>query len=118
MESDYPKDRVFKSLSLRNGKEYFDYFQPNENEIFVDAGSLNGKTAVQFTNWAIKGYEYIYSFEANPNSIKKCQETFEEYNLKGELIGKGLWDKRDVLHFDVKEHDIAGAKLSKKEVIA
>ena len=97
----YPKERIFHGIVRElTGFQYFDYFEPNEHEIFVDVGSLNGKTSVEFTNWANKGYDYIYAFEANPDSIEDCKKTFKEYELKGEVIGKGLWNKEEVVNFN------------------
>ena len=81
--------------------QYFDYFEPNEDEVFIDAGCLNGKTAVEFTQWATKGYNYIYSFEANPHAMIDCEETFKNYGLKGEIINKGLWSEKATLHFNL-----------------
>ena len=96
----YPKGKICDRLFESNiGLTYFDYFDANKHEIFVDAGCFNGNTSVDFSDWAIKGYDYIYAFEANPNSIKNCKETFERYNLKGEVINRGLWNERGILNF-------------------
>ena len=78
LNSGYPEERICNPVVKNNGWEYFDYFEPNENEIFVDAGCYNGNTAVNFVKWATKGYDYIYSFEANSHAISKCKETFEK----------------------------------------
>lgn len=113
LDSGYPEERVCNPIVENNGWEYFDYFEPNENEIFVDAGCYNGGTAVNFVKWATKGYDYIYSFEANPHAITKCKETFKKYELKGELIDKGLWNKKDILKFAAKlDSDASGANIA------
>ena len=101
-DSGYPLDRVVSPFHEHSGEEYFDYFEPRENEIFVDAGCFNGQTALEFSKWANKGYKYIYSFEANPHLISDCETTFEMHKLKGEVIGRGLWDTESTLHFDVR----------------
>ncbi|MBR1858028.1 MAG: FkbM family methyltransferase [Selenomonadaceae bacterium] len=93
----YSREYVLYGLT---GWQYFDYFEPHENEIFVDGGCYDGKTAIEFTKWATKGYDYIYSFEANSHSIKDCEDTFNHYKLKGEIINKGLWDKREKVTFE------------------
>ena len=87
----YPKERICKPIRAETiGWQYFDYFEPNENEIFVDAGCCNGETALYFTKWATKGYDYIYLFEANPETIPICEKTFKNNALKGEVINRGL----------------------------
>ena len=102
MEMDFPTERIITSSKLI-GWQYFDYFQPNENEVFVDAGALDGLTALDFKDWASKGYNYIYSFEANPEMIKPCENVFRNCNLTGEVINKGLWNKREVICFNINE---------------
>ena len=111
----YPRERILYTRSLlygKRGNQYFDYFEPKTGEIFVDGGCYNGRTAVEFTKWAAKGYDYIYSFEADSHLIKKCKRTFKEYELKGELVEKGLWDKKEILNFSVK-NSTAGSKITK-----
>ena len=111
LSMNYPIDRVVVDLTRDfMGWEYFDYFEPNENEVFVDGGAFNGLTAIEFAEWATKGYDYIYSFEANSQSIDVCQGAFKNYNLKGEVINKGLWHKTDILSFNSKSGQ--GAKIT------
>ena len=99
----YPFERILhKNLIGSNGWSYFDCFEANEHEIFVDGGSFDGKTALDFSIWADKGYDYIYSFEANPTAVKTCEETFKENALNGEVIHNGLWNKEGVLRFHLK----------------
>lgn len=113
IKSGYPLDRVCQILIAFTGDEYFGQFKANDSEVFVDAGSLNGNTALKFTQWATKGYDYIYSFEPNPYAIDACRKLFEEYNLKGEVISKGLWDKSDKLYFQSNGRASAGARITK-----
>ena len=101
----FPRERILlPNMRVISGKifnQYFDFFKPNKSEIFVDAGSLDAKTALEFSQWAKNDYEYIYSFEANPNYIKYCEETFQKYNLKGTIINKGLWNESTNLQFQI-----------------
>ena len=114
----YPKERVCMPIRAISGWQYFDYFEPNENEIFVDGGSANAGTAVSFKKWANKGYDYIYSFEANPNAIKICEDNFKKHELKGQVIAKGLWNEQAVLHFNVHENVGASSIIENgKEII-
>ena len=99
LDMGYPEEQICMPLLGWKGWQYFDYFNPNEDEIFVDGGCYDGKTAVDFTKWASKGYDYIYAFEANANSINICQNTIKQHELKGKIIDKGLWNKKDTLNF-------------------
>ena len=111
IKSGYPPERImFTTLKLaRTGWQYFDYFEPRENEIFVDAGCYNGNTAVAFIQWATKGYDNIFSFEADSRVLENCRETFKNYQIKGQLINKGLWYKTDNIFFDPQ--DIGSSKI-------
>ena len=95
------EDRICKPLLAFKGWQYFDYFEPNSTEIFVDAGCFDGKTAFDFTKWTCNKYDYIYSFEPNSYAIKNCKNFFKNNDLKGEVVNKGLWNKRDKLHFSI-----------------
>ena len=106
----YPKERICKPIRATIGWQYFDCFEPNESEIFVDGGCCNGETALDFSKWAKKGYEYIYSFEANKDAVPLCEKTFKNHRLKGEVISKGMWDKAETLHFNIAENP-AGSRI-------
>ncbi|MBR1859902.1 MAG: FkbM family methyltransferase [Selenomonadaceae bacterium] len=110
IENGYPVELICNPLRICTGWQYFDYFKPAENEVFIDVGCYDGMTAVDFTKWATKGYDYIYSFEANVHSISNCIENFKQHNLKGEVINKGLWHKMDILNFNAKNGQ--GSKIT------
>ena len=58
-----------------NQGQYFDYFEPNDNEVFVDCGCFDGATCYKFAGWCgAKGYDHIYSFEAYPKNYEKCKK--------------------------------------------
>ena len=111
----YPWERIlFPTAGVIHGYvegEYFDYFEPNENEIFIDGGCFDGQTAIEFANWANKDYDYIYSFETTATLINKCKKSFEDNYLKGEVFHKGLWDKKSELKFYVNDFSGMGNAL-------
>lgn len=50
----YPVQRILCPKRILYGKineQYFDYFSPHESEVFIDGGSFNGKTSVEFVEW-------------------------------------------------------------------
>lgn len=58
-----------------NQGQYFDYFEARENEVFVDCGCFDGATCYNFAGWCgHKGFDHIYSFEADPENYKKSKE--------------------------------------------
>lgn len=80
------------------GKQYFDVFQPAEKEVFVDAGAYDGKTTLEFMDWA--GENYMASYVMEP--FEDSKEMIEE-NLKGisniHVFYKAAWDKDEELFF-------------------
>jgi len=61
-----------------NPSQYFDFFAPMENEVFVDCGCFDGGTCFRFAGWCgQKGYEHIYTFEADPKNYEKCKKLLE-----------------------------------------
>lgn len=85
-----------------NQLQYFDLPELEKNrkewEVFVDGGSYDGESAVNFLKWC-KSRGGIYAWEPDRNSIHKCKQLFEEQDMNVELIPKGLWSKAGVLRF-------------------
>lgn len=89
-----------------NSSQYFDYFDPLENEVFVDCGCYDGGSCFRFAGWCgQKGYDHIYSFEADPVNYEKCKKVLEtlgkcdlypygtsKANEKAYFISKGFED--------------------------
>ena len=86
------------------GDEYFneDFLEYSDNEIFIDAGSFDLGTVIDFKkkcNTLIKAY----AFEPDINNYKKCLQKLEkeENNLpETKLYQYGTWSCRTELCFD------------------
>lgn len=76
------------------GNQYFDFFEPNDDEVFVDAGSFDGDTIIDFVKWCgLKDYQAIYAFEPDENCYKKCLKTTKDNKVKNvTCIPKATWD--------------------------
>lgn len=114
----YPIDRiVLPALGLMigfNGKQYFDFFKPGDNEIFIDAGSQDGDTSASFIEWADGKYKKIYVFEPNPYCKERCENTFKIINMKNvKFIEKAVWNKAETLSFHTEFYS-GGARVDQK----
>ncbi|SDP35813.1 FkbM family methyltransferase [Selenomonas ruminantium] len=88
-------------LTGYTGRQYFDFFQPNTGEVFVDAGAYNGMTSVDFAKWTNNSYEKIYMMEANPDNEALCHQAMKEYSVKNyNLITKGAWNQDGEVSFN------------------
>lgn len=85
-----------------SGWQYFDVFEPDSNEVFVDAGAYDGGTSFDFVNWCgEKGYDKIYSFEPDTSKKEKIESFFAEKQFKNAtLIPKGTWSEETELLFE------------------
>lgn len=83
----------------RCGQQYFDYFSPGRNEVFLDGGSLDGRTTQQFIEWCQESYEAVYAVEPNPRMRGVCREHFRD-NAKIQFYPCALWNRQERLRFE------------------
>ena len=82
-----------------NQGQYFDYFEAKENEVFVDCGCYDGATCYNFAGWCgAKGFDHIYSFEADPKNYEKSKAALEPLG-KCELFPFGTADVDKKVYF-------------------
>ena len=82
-----------------NQGQYFDFFGPNDNEVFVDCGCFDGATCYKFAGWCgAKGYDHIYSFEADPKNYEKSKKLLEPLG-KCDLYPYGTADVKKKVFF-------------------
>ena len=82
-----------------NQGQYFDYFEAKENEVFVDCGCFDGATCYSFAAWCgHKGFDHIYSFEADPENYAKSKEALAPLG-KCDLYPYGTADMNKKVYF-------------------
>lgn len=82
-----------------NQGQYFDFFEAKENEVFVDCGCYDGATCYNFAGWCgAKGFDHIYSFEADPKNYEKSKKALEPLG-KCELFPFGTADADKKVYF-------------------
>jgi len=105
LEEGFHEDAIInigKEYEKLNHLQYFDLPQLEEKrmskEIFIDGGSYDGNTSVDFKNWCGSG-GYVYAWEPDSNNRKNCEQLLKKYNINYQLIPKGLWSKTEELKF-------------------
>lgn len=121
----FPKENIWMPregvIYAKCGKQYFDcpMMHPMENEVFIDAGSSDGITSVQFAQWCLsegRDYKKIYAFEPEPYNYDKCVENerklhdFNSYNY-------ATWDSEEKLLFDANASNSASVRADGKEMV-
>jgi methyltransferase, fkbM family len=113
---EYNKVDAFMYLCIKNGIQqsqfklihkidppYFNlkFFQPCENEIFVDGGSYIGNTVLDFIKWCGGKYSKIYAIEPDLHNYEKLKKSLSDNNVKNATtIPKGLWSRSAKLNFE------------------
>lgn len=103
----------YRRMTGSTGKQYFDCpeLQPVENEVFIDAGSYDGMSAVQFSEWCNGNYKKIISFDPDYKCEIRIRENVCKYGLHNvEFIPCGLSSTTKELRFN--STGLAGAAIN------
>lgn len=101
------KHRLTMDFTYFNGiisqMQYFpcDLFSLNKSECFVDGGSYNGETMVEFINETNNKFDYIYAFEPDTQNYNKIKEELKNLDEKRiSIFNSGLYSKSGKIQFD------------------
>lgn len=85
--------------SMQTPDEYFDtsIFYFTENECFIDAGSLDGQTALSFAKVA-PDYDRIVCFEPDERNYRRTLSNIAQLP-RVKIYPMGLWSTETTLHF-------------------
>lgn len=84
-------------FSIR-GNQYFDVFTHQKEEVFIDAGTYDGKTILDFLEWTESDFKEIIAFEPMTEMYKKAARQFSDYHNIS-VHNCAVWDKKDELLF-------------------
>ena len=97
-----------------NQSQYFDFFEAKDNEVFVDCGCFDGATCYNFAAWCGgKGFDHIYSFEADPKNYEKSKEILAPLG-KCDLYPYGTADTNKKVYFAADAFETS-CMISKEE---
>lgn len=103
----FPLEHVYATSYTANsddwavsGKQYFDMFLPEDNELFIDAGTYNGDTIIDFIKWC-NGKNYkIYSLEPLKDMYELIKMRLKNLNISGvEVLNCAAWCRKENLFF-------------------
>ena len=110
---------VDNHLVGRCGWQYFDYFEPNDNEVFIDGGSLDGTSSVEFAKWSKGAYSAIYAFEPNPKMVQECMDTLNTLSChKVYFYNCALWNRKCRLNFNNESRSKWDACVSSDGIVS
>ena len=94
------KDDIILIRDVSERYQYFDLeaLTHSKNEVFVDVGSYDGASALNFIEWCNGYYDKIILFEAERNNMKICMDKLKKYN-NIRYCPMGVWDRNTYLDF-------------------
>lgn len=76
-------------------RQYFpegDWFRPEKDEVFIDAGAYDGVTSREFCDWAKEGYSRIYMLEPDSLMFSIAKEYSRLNNMEDiEILNSGAY---------------------------
>ncbi len=111
LEAGIPERNIMNYGKILEGvmkSQYFDLqdFPYSKNEVFVDLGCYDGKSAEELKNKIGENLKKIIAFEPDLNRIPVCREKLDELNIDYRLIDKGCWSKEATMHFEMSENGL------------
>lgn len=107
----------YKYLYATRGKQYFDVFRPQPEEIYIDAGTFNGGTVLDFIQWANGRYKKIYAFEPIDDMCKIICQTINDNDIHNiEILNSAVWNRKETICFTENGPGSHVSNLGKVEV--
>lgn len=103
-----PESLVFQACT---GRQYFDVFEPQEREVFIDAGAYNGDTVRDFVDWTCGKYRKIISLEPSRDMCEIIKRQCMEEQIERVLvIEAAAWNENESLFFT--ERTYGGSRVN------
>lgn len=105
----------YKVLIANRGLQYFDVFEPIEQELYIDCGGFNGDNVFDFCKWTNSNYKEIYVMEPMKDMYEVIKKRCEENSVKNvTVLNNAAWNKKEELYF---VGDGAGSRADKEGTI-
>lgn len=120
IENSFPREQIlypsdFGWMRGICGQQYFDFFEPASEEIFIDGGSFDGRTSKGFVQWCKGSYKKIYAFEPNHEQATIVSDHIEKWGIENvEVIRAGLWNESATLGFTLER---TGSRVDSKGTV-
>lgn len=92
-------------LEIQCGWQYFDLFKPMSREVFIDAGTFDGTTIIDFYKWIGNGVGTVYGMEPVEEMYKVAtQRLMENKIINAKIFECAAWNCNEELgmNLDVK----------------
>lgn len=94
------------TITAKCGNQYFDMFEPENEEMFVDCGAYNGETTIEFAKWAKDKYKKSYLIEPINEMRSEIEKNLNENDIKNyALVSGAAWCKNENVYFNFNENN-------------
>lgn len=81
-------------------KQYFNVFQPEKNEVFIDAGAYDGGTIRDFLQWTNGNYQQVIALEPLRDMCKSIRQMCEREGMHDISVREiAAWNREEKLFF-------------------
>lgn len=100
----FPSSNILRSqfgiLVANCGKQYFDIFEPEEMEYYIDAGSYNGDTIFDYLSWVNGKNKKIYAMEPLEEMVEVIKKRIDKDKVKNVIVNNNAaWNRKEELFF-------------------
>ena len=93
---------------VNDPEQYFDVFQPEKEEVFLDVGAYDGFTVKMFYRWCRGEYKKIDCFEPSETVLPVLEQRVKDYH-DTRILPYAAWKRKETLYFD---DNGSGAKIA------
>lgn len=109
-------------LVWSRGNQYRDVFEPQADEVYVDAGAFDGSDVLAFSRWTNGNYKRIFAFEPVSSMCDVIRQNVKEENIPNvEICNYAVWNRKETLNFsesgaassvtEVGEYEVSGTDI-------
>lgn len=90
----------YKTLIATRGQQYFDVFEPAEQEVYIDCGGFDGENVFDFCKWTNGSYKEIYVMEPMKDMCGVIQKRCKEASIKNiTILNNATWNTQEKIYF-------------------
>ncbi len=88
---------TYRYPMIFRGNQYFDVFEPGNEEVFLDAGAYDGDSIERFYNWAGESAKSAYAIEPMPEMCNRILAMSEGRDIT--VMCGAVWSSDEKLYF-------------------
>jgi FkbM family methyltransferase len=101
LKNEFKNTSIISTFSSTDQYFGYNFFPPIQDEIYVDVGSDDGNTIIDYNNVSQGCYKKIIALEPDAGNIRRINKNLNNANIKRlQLVAKGAWSSNTELLFE------------------